>query len=49
MTFDTFESSGLDTAKFDFGGKMSALRSGFESSISSTYDAFMDIPDILTS
>ena len=45
MTFDTFESSDFDTVKFDFGGKMSALRSGFESSISSTYDAFMDIPD----
>ncbi|SEA04391.1 hypothetical protein SAMN05216349_10417 [Oribacterium sp. KHPX15] len=45
MTFDTFESSGLDTGKFDLGGKMSALHSGFESSISSKYDAFMDIPD----
>lgn len=45
MTFDTFESSGLNAVKFDLGGKMSALRSGFESSISSTYDAFKDIPD----
>ena len=45
MTFDTFESTGLDTVKYDLGGKMSALHSGFESSINSTYDAFMDIPE----
>ena len=45
MTFDTFESTGLDTVKYDLGGKMSALSSGFESSISSTYDAYMDIPE----
>lgn len=45
MTFDMFEAGGLDTVKFDLQGKMTALRSGFESSLESKYDAFMNMPD----
>ena len=45
MTFDMFEAGGLDTVKFDLQGKMTALRSGFESSLESKYDAFMKMPD----
>ena len=45
MTFDMFESGGLDTVKFDLSGKMTSLHRGFESSIGATYDAFMDIPE----
>ena len=45
MTFDMFEAGGLDMVKFDLQGKMTALRSGFESSLESKYDAFMKMPD----
>ena len=45
MTFDMFESNGLDTVSFDLNEKMSALRSGFESSLKSEYDAYMDVPE----
>ena len=45
MTFDMFESGGLDAAKFDLRGQMATLHRGFESSLRSQYDVFMNIPD----
>lgn len=45
MTFDTFETTGLEKGSFDLNGRMSALRKGFTSSVESRFDAFMDAPD----
>lgn len=45
MTFDMFESAALDTVSFDLSGKLSSLRTGFESSLESNYDAYMEIPE----
>ena len=45
MSFDVFESAGLDAASLNLSEKMTALRSGFESSLKTQYDAFMKLPE----
>ena len=45
MNFDVFESAGLDAASLNLSEKMAALRSGFESSLKTQYDAFMKLPE----
>ena len=45
MTFDTFETKGLEQNSFDPKGKMAALRSGFRSSLEPKMDAYMQMPD----
>ena len=45
MTIDVIESVGLDKTAVDLSGKMSALRKGFESSLESKFDAYMDVPE----
>ncbi len=45
MNIDMFESAGLDTVKYDLGGKMSVLHNGFESSLKTRFDTFMNVPD----
>ncbi len=44
MAFDMFETASLDRAAFDLHGKMAGLRSGFESSLTSKYDSYMNMP-----
>lgn len=45
MNFDNFESTGLKTEPFDLKEKMASLRGGFESSVKTGFDAFMDVPE----
>ena len=45
MNFDNFESAGLKTEPFDLKEKLASLRGGFESSVKTGFDAFMDVPD----
>ena len=45
MTFDTFETKGLEQNSFDPKGKMAALRSGFRSSLEPKMDAYMQMPE----
>ena len=45
MNFEVFESAGLDAASLDLSEKMTALRSRFESSLKTQYDAFMKLPE----
>lgn len=45
MAFEVIEATSLDKASIDISEKMSALRSGFKSSLESKFDSFMTISD----
>ena len=45
MTFDTFESTSLDTVNFDLRTHMSALQKGFDSSIKPQNDVYTGMPE----
>lgn len=45
MNFDTFEANALETGAVNIKNKLSELRKGFENSLESHNDAFMDVPE----
>ena len=45
MTFDTFESTSLDSVNFDLRTHMSALQKGFDSSIKPQNDVYTGMPE----